>query len=89
MFRYDVRIFKALRQEILQDLISLRKLIHPDIVFLPSSSDLHQDHSTIYAEGIRAFKFNSILGYEMPWNNMIFATSSFIFLNFSILMINQ
>tara|TARA_B110001452_G_scaffold105479_1_gene87419 strand:+ start:757 stop:1395 length:639 start_codon:yes stop_codon:yes gene_type:complete len=81
MFRYDVRIFKALRQEILQDLISLRKLIHPEIVFLPSSSDLHQDHSTIYAEGIRAFKFNSILGYEMPWNNMIFATSSFIFLN--------
>ena len=39
---------------------------------IPSESDVHQDHQTIYNESIRAFKFSSILGYEMPWNNRFF-----------------
>ncbi len=81
LFRYDVRIFKAHRQDILQDLIGLRSEIKPDLVLLPAGSDIHQDHATIHDEGIRAFKFTSIMGYEMPWNNMIFKTSSFVFLD--------
>jgi LmbE family N-acetylglucosaminyl deacetylase len=40
--------------------------------------DLHQDHSTIAKEGLRAFKMKSILGYEIPWNNINFTTQSFI-----------
>jgi LmbE family N-acetylglucosaminyl deacetylase len=80
LFRYDVRVFNENRQLILQDLISLREKINPDLVFIPSSIDVHQDHETISKEGIRAFKFSSILGYEMPWNNLSFETSSFIFL---------
>ena len=41
----------------------------------------HQDHTTIANEGLRAFKKTSILGYELPWNNLTFTTQSFISLS--------
>ena len=81
LYKYDVRIFNENRQLILQDLIELRNKINPDLVLIPSLSDIHQDHQIISNEGLRAFKFSSILGYEMPWNNLSFETSSFVFLN--------
>jgi len=76
---FQVRHFPAYRQDILEKLVELRKTLQPDLVFVPSSSDIHQDHKTIYEEGIRAFKFGCILGYEMPWNNLGF--TSFVFVN--------
>ncbi len=76
--RFAVREFPAFRQEILEDLIQLRNIINPDLVFIPSSSDIHQDHKTIYEEGIRAFKYTSLLGYEMPWNNFGFTSYVYV-----------
>lgn len=81
LFDYDVRTFNYRRQDILDDLIKMRTNIKPDMIFLPSLNDIHQDHKTIAEEGIRAFKFNTIFAYEMPWNNMTFSTSSFVLLN--------
>ena len=78
LLNYEVRIFPELRQEILQDIIDLRIKLNPDIVFMPSLDDIHQDHLTIAQEGLRAFKFCTILTYEMPWNNLAFSTSSFV-----------
>jgi LmbE family N-acetylglucosaminyl deacetylase len=75
---YDVRRFKETRQQILEDLIRLRDDIKPDLVFVPSPTDIHQDHQVISEEGLRAFKNCSILGYEMPWNNVSFNTRAFI-----------
>ena len=80
IYRYQVRKFAQYRQEILEDLVALKKDIQPDLVLMPSLNDLHQDHYTIAAEGLRAFKFNSILAYEMPWNNINFQTVSFVYL---------
>ncbi len=80
IYRYPVRKFAQYRQEILEDLVKLKKDLDPDLVLMPSQHDLHQDHYTIAAEGLRAFKFTSILGYEMPWNNINFETRSFIYL---------
>ena len=76
--RYPVREFPRYRQEILDELIELRKTLKPDLVFLPSTEDIHQDHQVISQEGIRAFKHTTILGYEMPWNNLRFASAAFI-----------
>ena len=59
----------------------LKKEIEPDLVFMPSPNDLHQDHYTVAMEGLRAFKQTSILGYELPWNNITFNTVAFISLN--------
>ena len=80
IYRYPVRKFAHYRQEILEDLVQLNRDIQPDLVIMPSKHDLHQDHFTIATEGLRAFKFTSLLGYEMPWNNITFETRSFIYL---------
>lgn len=74
---YDVRTFNYRRQDILDDILKIKKQISPDIVFMPSIHDIHQDHFTVTNEGIRAFKFASVLCYELPWNNFNFNTSWF------------
>jgi LmbE family N-acetylglucosaminyl deacetylase len=81
LFKYDVRTFNYHRQSILDDMIRLRKDLCPDIVFIPSLNDIHQDHFTIANEAMRAFKFDSLLCYELPWNNLNFTTSSFVHLD--------
>jgi len=75
---YDVRRFKEFRQDILEDMIKIRNQINPDLVFIPASSDIHQDHQVIAEEGLRAFKQSSVLGYELPWNNTSFNNGCFI-----------
>lgn len=74
---YNVRTFSYRRQEILDDILKIREITKPDIVFMPSTNDIHQDHYTIAFEGIRAFKNSSILCYEVPWNNFTFHTTAF------------
>jgi N-acetylglucosamine malate deacetylase 1 len=69
---FDVRTFPQYRQEILEILVRLWEEWQPNAVFQPSLSDIHQDHQTIAAEGLRAFKRTTILGYEIPWNNFDF-----------------
>jgi len=78
MYKYPVRHFPQYRQEILENLVSIQKEIQPDLVIMPSSYDVHQDHNTIFQEGRRAFKKNTILGYEFMWNNFSFSTSCFV-----------
>lgn len=76
--RFPVRQFPQYRQDILEILIKLSREYAPDIVFLPSTFDTHQDHQVISNEGFRAFKKTTLLGYEVPWNNLTFRTNSFI-----------
>ncbi len=80
IYRYPVRKFAHHRQDILEDLVQLNRNIKPDLVLMPSAHDLHQDHYTIAVEGLRAFKFTSVLAYEMPWNNINFETRAFVYL---------
>jgi LmbE family N-acetylglucosaminyl deacetylase len=78
--RFPVRRFPEFRQQILELLVELSRRIGPDLVFLPSSTDTHQDHQVVAQEGFRAFKKTTILGYEVPWNNLTFSTNAFFFL---------
>ena len=80
VFNYEVREFPSHRQEILDDMITLDKKIKPDLVFIPSPNDTHQDHQVIANEGFRAFKKVAMLGYEIPWNNLTFNTNCFVFI---------
>lgn len=75
---FEVRRFPESRQLILDKLIELNYTYQPDIVFLPSANDTHQDHQVISQEGFRAFKRTTMLGYEVPWNNLDFRTSCFV-----------
>jgi LmbE family N-acetylglucosaminyl deacetylase len=69
---FEVRTFPEHRQQILELLIGLWEEWKPDAVLQPSLRDIHQDHQVIAAEGLRAFKRTTILGYEIPWNNFNF-----------------
>ncbi len=75
---YRVRHFPASRQAILEDLVALRRQIEPDLVLLPSSADIHQDHGVIAAEGVRAYKHSTVLGYELPMNTISFRHACFV-----------
>jgi N-acetylglucosamine malate deacetylase 1 len=70
---FDVRTFPEHRQDILELLVAAWEELQPDVVFMPSLHDVHQDHKTIAEEGLRAFKRTTILGYEIPWNNFDFS----------------
>ena len=74
---YPVRKLNFHRQEILEDLIQLRKNDY-DLVLVPSLHDIHQDHATVATEAVRAFKNTSIFGYELIWNNLSFNTTCFV-----------
>jgi len=78
IFNYRVRHLNYARQEILEELIKIKKANHYDLVFIPSAHDIHQDHTTIAQEGLRAFKNTTILGYELIWNNLTFNTQCFV-----------
>lgn len=78
IFDYQVRKLNYVRQEILEELIRLKRKIDFDLILIPSINDIHQDHSTIANEGIRAFKTKSIFSYELIWNNLSFNTQSYV-----------
>lgn len=78
IYNYEVRKLNYHRQEILENLVYLKKNIKPELVFTPCLHDIHQDHTTVAQEAQRAFKNVSLLGYELLWNNITFNTTCFI-----------
>jgi LmbE family N-acetylglucosaminyl deacetylase len=75
---FDVRTFPEHRQEILELLVALWEEWQPEVVFQPSLNDVHQDHHVVAAEGLRAFKRTTVLGYEIPWNNFDFSYQAYV-----------
>jgi len=72
--------------EISELFFDISEEIDPDIVFLPASSDYHQDHRTVYETGVRAFKECTMLGYEVPWDHRIFHPEVFFTLEEKYIM---
>ncbi len=72
--RFPNKNFPQHRQEILTELEKVKTEFKPDLLISPSLNDSHQDHKTIAEEAVRAFKKDaSIIGYEFPWNNLVFS----------------
>lgn len=78
MYDFPVRHLLEHRQEILDIFIDVKRKIDPDLVLLPSANDIHQDHQAVAREGLRAFKDRTVLGYEYPWNHLVFHTTAFV-----------
>ena len=70
LLNFERRTFPAHRQEILQVLYDYEMSHEVDLVLTPATTDIHQDHQTVTNEAIRAFRRSTILGYEVPGNNM-------------------
>lgn len=77
IYRHKVRELEYVRQEVLDEMILLRRNKY-DLIMLPSQVDIHQDHEVVAREGLRAFKHTTILGYELNWNNLRFSTVGFV-----------
>jgi N-acetylglucosamine malate deacetylase 1 len=78
---FAVRRFPEHRQEILERLYRLNQEFRPDLVLMPTVYDRHQDHATVCAEGIRAFKNTTLIGYELPQNVLCFENEMFVTLS--------
>jgi len=63
--QFETRRFPQFRQEILAFMLNIRNEFNPDIVFVHTKSDLHQDHATVTEEGLRAFRGTTVLGYDV------------------------
>ena len=62
---FETRRFPQARQEILEYLIEINRSFHPEIVFVHTKSDIHQDHATITEESLRAFRGTTVLGFDV------------------------
>jgi N-acetylglucosamine malate deacetylase 1 len=79
IFDFKVRYLPDHRQEILEEMVRLRKEYAPDLIVGPSLNDNHQDHEVVAKEMLRAFKdCASIICYELPWNHIRFNTQMFV-----------
>lgn len=62
---FTTRVFPQERQEILEYLLQLRSDFKPDIIFVHSRQDVHQDHLTIAEEALRAYRGITVLGFDV------------------------
>ncbi len=62
---FETRRFPDCRQEILEYFIKIKKTVQPEIVFVHTTQDIHQDHATITQEALRAFRGITVLGYDV------------------------
>jgi N-acetylglucosamine malate deacetylase 1 len=62
---FTTRVFPDARQEILEYFLKLRREFQPDLIFVHSKHDIHQDHNTMTDEALRAFRGITVLGFDV------------------------
>jgi len=62
---FTTRVFPDARQEILEYFLKLRRDFNPDLIFVHSNKDVHQDHLTMTDEALRAFRGITVLGFDV------------------------
>ena len=62
---FTTRVFPDARQEILEYFLKLRREFQPDLIFVHSNKDVHQDHLTMTDEALRAFRGITVLGFDV------------------------
>ena len=62
---FTTRVFPDARQEILEYFLKLRREFDPDLIFVHSKQDIHQDHLTMTEEALRAFRGITVLGFDV------------------------
>ena len=65
LLEFETRRFQEHRQDILEAMIWILKKDDPDIVFVHSKSDVHQDHGVLTQEALRAFRGRTVLGFDV------------------------
>ncbi len=63
--KFETRYFPRDRQEILEYLYEINTRHKPDLVFVHTPADIHQDHRVVTEEALRAFRGVSLLGFDV------------------------
>ena len=63
--QFETRKFPDNRQEVLEYMLKLRKNFKPDMVFVHTRSDIHQDHNVVTEEALRAYRGTTVLGFDV------------------------
>lgn len=62
---FVTRRFPEARQDILEYMLQIKRTFQPDLVFVHTKADLHQDHQTVTEEALRAFRGITVLGFDV------------------------
>ncbi|HSK65747.1 MAG TPA: PIG-L family deacetylase, partial [Anaerolineales bacterium] len=62
---FTTRVFPDSRQDILEYFLHIRREFQPDLIFVHSRQDVHQDHLTMTDEALRAFRGITVLGFDV------------------------
>ncbi len=62
---FTTRVFPDSRQEILEYFLKLRRDFQPDLIFVHSKEDIHQDHNVMTEEALRAYRGITVLGFDV------------------------
>lgn len=65
LLEFETRRFQEHRQEILEAMIGFMRADDPDIIFVHTKSDVHQDHGVLTQEALRAFRGRTVLGFDV------------------------
>ena len=76
--KFETRYLPAHRQEVLEYLLKLRREIKPDIIFVHSEQDIHQDHNTVTQEALRAYRGITVLGFDVVRSSHGFFPNYFV-----------
>jgi N-acetylglucosamine malate deacetylase 1 len=63
--QFTTRIFHEARQEVLEYFLKLRENFDPDLIFIHSKQDIHQDHNVMTEEALRAYRGITLLGFDV------------------------
>jgi LmbE family N-acetylglucosaminyl deacetylase len=63
--KFITRNFPDARQDILEYMLKLRRDFQPEIIFVHSKQDVHQDHNVVTDEALRAYRGITVLGYDV------------------------
>jgi len=63
--KFITREFPKYRQDILETLLKIRREFKPELVFVHSRADIHQDHNVATEEALRAFRGTSLFGFDV------------------------
>ena len=62
---FTTRVFPDARQDILEYFLKLRTEFQPDLIFVHSKDDIHQDHNVMTDEALRAYRGITVLGFDV------------------------
>ncbi len=62
---FETRRFPDERQGILEYMLRYHREFQPELVFVHSQQDVHQDHNTVTTEALRAFRGVTVLGFDV------------------------